>query len=151
MKFEIRPVCKYGNDEDIHEASSMLARYFVDNPDEPYVQLVINQHQYTTDVVVHNPLHMAVASILNYELGLHCHKTNIDVTKKDTTGIEAMQLLCDGYGMRRKSWEEGLYVQYKESIGYGQKSISWRHESNYAPTEPVELTHFLEDDWEVVE
>jgi hypothetical protein len=84
------------------------------------------------------------------------------VAKPDLmTGVEALQALCNHYAVRRSCWEIGLYVF--KSVGgrpfgshdYGLTNpedftIMWRHEYRPAPSEPVEATHFLHDDWERV-
>lgn len=84
------------------------------------------------------------------------------VAKPDLmTGVEALQALCNHYAVRRSSWEIGLYV-FKSvggrpfgSYDYGLTNpedfkIMWRYEYGAAPSEPVEATHFLHDDWERV-
>jgi hypothetical protein len=84
------------------------------------------------------------------------------VAKPDLmTGAEALQALCNHYAVRRSCWEIGLYV-FKSvggrpfgSYDYGLTNpedfkIMWRHEYGTAPSEPVEATHFLHDDWERV-
>lgn len=77
------------------------------------------------------------------------------------TGIEALQALRNHYAVRRNCWERGLYVfqsysgrpfgSYIEGISNTEDStIMWRHEYKPEPSEPVEATHFLHDDWERV-
>lgn len=77
------------------------------------------------------------------------------------TGVEALQALNNHYAVRRSCWEIGLYV-FKSvggrpfgSYDYGLTNpedfkIMWRYEYGAAPSEPVEATHFLHDDWERV-
>lgn len=40
MKFEVKPMRKTDVDENIHEIVSLLATYFAENPDEPFVELI---------------------------------------------------------------------------------------------------------------
>ena len=40
MIFKVKPVMKIGHDDDLYEAVSLLSKYFADNPDEPYVELI---------------------------------------------------------------------------------------------------------------
>lgn len=43
MKFEVKAVMKLGHDDDLYEAVSVLSKYFVENPDEPYVELIYDR------------------------------------------------------------------------------------------------------------
>lgn len=43
MKFELKSVFKTDVDENIHEAVNLLANYFAENPDEPYVELIYDR------------------------------------------------------------------------------------------------------------
>jgi len=43
MKFEVNAVMKIGHDEDLYEAVSVLSKYFTENPDEPYVELIYDR------------------------------------------------------------------------------------------------------------
>lgn len=40
MKFKVKPIMKIGHDDDLYEAVSVLSKYFAENPDEPYVELI---------------------------------------------------------------------------------------------------------------
>jgi len=56
MKFELKSVFKTDVDENIHEAVNLLAHYFAENPDEPYVELIYD-HDGVKEVVgrINNP------------------------------------------------------------------------------------------------
>lgn len=43
MKFEVKAVMKLGHNEDLYEAVCVLSKYFAENPDEPYVELIYDQ------------------------------------------------------------------------------------------------------------
>lgn len=43
MKFEVNSVMKVGHDDDLYEAVSVLSKYFAENPDEPYVELIYDR------------------------------------------------------------------------------------------------------------
>jgi hypothetical protein len=43
MKFDVKGVMKIGHEEDLYEAVSLLSKYFAENPDEPYVELIYDK------------------------------------------------------------------------------------------------------------
>ena len=43
MKFEVKAVMKLGHNDDLYEAVSVLSKYFAENPDEPYVELIYDR------------------------------------------------------------------------------------------------------------
>jgi len=43
MKFDVNRVMKIGHNEDLYEAVSVLSKYFAENPDEPYVELIYDR------------------------------------------------------------------------------------------------------------
>jgi len=40
QKYITRPVIKNDGDADVHEAVAVISKYFNENPDEPYVELI---------------------------------------------------------------------------------------------------------------
>jgi len=69
MKFEVNPVIKIGQDEDLYEAVCVLSKYFTENPDEPYVEL-IHDHDGVKEVVgrINNPQFTELIYAVSYGL-----------------------------------------------------------------------------------
>jgi hypothetical protein len=42
MRFIVRPVIKDDGDADVYDAVAVISKYFIENPDEPYVELLVN-------------------------------------------------------------------------------------------------------------
>ncbi len=69
MRFEVNSVRKLGHDEDIYEAVSILSKYFAENPDEPYVELIYD-HDGVKEVVgrINNPQFTELIYAVSYGL-----------------------------------------------------------------------------------
>jgi len=56
MKFIARPVMKDDGDAQVYDAVAVISKYFTENPDEPYVELIVD-NEGTREVVgrINNP------------------------------------------------------------------------------------------------
>jgi hypothetical protein len=87
MKFELKSVFKTDVDENIHEAVNLLAHYFAENPDEPYVELIYD-HDGVKEVVgrINNPQFTELIYAVSYGLDrLKRNKAVRTVLTRDST------------------------------------------------------------------
>lgn len=69
MKFDVNGVMKIGHDEDLYEAVTVLSKYFAENPDEPYVELIYD-HDGVKEIVgrINNPQFTELIYAVSYGL-----------------------------------------------------------------------------------
>ena len=69
MKFDVNQVMKIGHEEDLYEAVSVVSKHFADNPDEPYVELVV-EREGVREVVgrINNPKFTELIYAVSYGL-----------------------------------------------------------------------------------
>jgi hypothetical protein len=70
------------------------------------------------------------------------------------TTEQALTALRGGYGVRRKSWEQGTCITYEVRLSFRTKTYFWDR-THKDPVNQVDLTTFLNeakdaDDWEVI-
>jgi len=87
MKFDVKGVMKLGQEEDLYEAVSVLSKYFAENPDEPYVELIYD-HDGVKEVVgrINNPHFTELIYAVSYGLDrLKRNKAVRTVLTRDST------------------------------------------------------------------
>lgn len=78
MKFHIVPVLKTDLEADLYEAASMLVSYFNANPDEPFVDFIMEENdEIVVSGKINNPMFDEMIEAVH--IALHRHKLNTAV------------------------------------------------------------------------